>query len=87
MTTADKNQRVAIVTGGADSLRHVAAYMPANYQVAEVELGPSYKSVFSVGVPTVYIIAGTDNAGWTLDGYVIPRLASGLIFAQEVSFE
>jgi hypothetical protein len=31
------------------------------------------------------LIEGEDNAGWTLDGYVIPRLASGLIFAKEVS--
>jgi hypothetical protein len=30
------------------------------------------------------IIAGCDVAGWTLDGYVIPRLASGLIFCVEL---
>ena len=30
------------------------------------------------------VVFGHDNAGWTLDGYVIPRLASGMIFAQEV---
>ena len=29
------------------------------------------------------VITGTDNAGWTLDSYVIPRLASGLIWAKE----
>jgi hypothetical protein len=29
-------------------------------------------------------ITGTDQAGWTLDDYVIPRLASGLIVAKEV---
>lgn len=28
---------------------------------------------------------GEDHAGWTLDGYVIPRLASALIFYEEVS--
>jgi hypothetical protein len=31
------------------------------------------------------IIAGTDYAGWTLDGYVLPRLASGLMFGEEVT--
>ena len=30
------------------------------------------------------VIAGRDVAGWTLDAYVIPRLASGLYFAAEV---
>lgn len=29
------------------------------------------------------VIEGTDMAGWTLDGYVIPRLASGLHLAEE----
>ena len=33
----------------------------------------------------VVLIVGRDSAGWTLDGYVIPRLASGTIFAEEVS--
>jgi hypothetical protein len=50
----------------------VAAYLPANYWIAR-ETGEA-----------VYII-GTDNAGWTLDGYVIPRLASGLIFCEEIT--
>ncbi len=31
------------------------------------------------------LIAGEDNHGWTLDGYVIPRLASGLIACREVT--
>lgn len=30
------------------------------------------------------VISGHDDHGWMLDGYVIPRLASGLIFAYEV---
>jgi len=29
-------------------------------------------------------IEGYDRAGWTLDAYVIPRLASGLIVAKEI---
>lgn len=30
------------------------------------------------------IIKGKDVAGWTLDGYVLPRLASGLYFGEEL---
>ena len=30
------------------------------------------------------IIAGEDNAGWTLKDYVLPRLASGMIYAREL---
>jgi hypothetical protein len=48
----------------------VNAYMPANYSARRDDEGD-------------ILIEGFDNAGWTLDGYVIPRLASGLIFAVE----
>jgi hypothetical protein len=46
-------------------------YLPANYRVTEV-------------TPEYVYFAGHDNAGWTLEDYVIPRLASGLIWAEEV---
>ena len=68
--------RVAIVKGsdpsrGAEErLREVAAYLPANYTARW------YHGAIE--------ISGEDVAGWTL-GYVCDRLASGLIFAQEVS--
>ena len=52
------------------SLEQVQRYLPANYEAFVGETG-------------AIIIQGHDNAGWTLDGYVIPRLASGLIFARE----
>ena len=29
-------------------------------------------------------IAGEDDAGWTLKDYVLPRLASGMIYAKEI---
>jgi hypothetical protein len=32
-----------------------------------------------------FLIAGRDVAGWTLDDYVIPRLASGMYYAEEVA--
>ena len=52
----------------------VRAYMPANYHVTVLRPGYANQTI---------LISGEDRAGWTLDGYVIPRLASGLIFAAE----
>jgi hypothetical protein len=64
-------QRYAIVTKtGTVTGATVAAYLPSNYRVTGE-------------TPEQVSIAGQDNAGWTLDGYVIPRLASGMIFAKE----
>jgi hypothetical protein len=37
--------------------------------------------------PNNVVVSGADMAGWTLDGYVIPRLASGLIWAEEVDYD
>ncbi len=62
--------RVNGLAGGAD-LRRVQAYLPRNY-VATLEDDDSIR------------ITGRDSAGWTLDDYVLPRLASGMIFAEEV---
>ena len=63
--------RADSVGWGSDPLKTVDAYLPANYQ--------------AVQDGDVIIITGTDNAGWMLDDYVIPRLASGMIFATEVT--
>src|SRR5215831_16596585 len=49
----------------------VAKYLPGNYTV----LG-----VTDLGI----VVAGKDDAGWTLDGYVLPRLSSGLIAGEEI---
>jgi hypothetical protein len=62
-------QRFAIVYH--DRPDTVARYLPANYSVLRVS-------------PDEVLIGGADVHGWTLDGYVIPRLASGLIRAEEV---
>lgn len=56
-------------------VQRVRAYLPANYQ-AEVS-GHDGKR------PGVVLIFGIDRAGWTLDGYVIPRLGSVRIVAVE----
>lgn len=65
--------RRAIVRGGAPHV--VAAYLPSNYRVLfDHELT----------VDKTVVIEGEDVAGWTLDDYVLPRLASGLYFGEEV---
>lgn len=53
------------------SVDEVSAYLPSNYNVID----QSARTI---------TVEGQDVAGWTLDGYVIPRLASALIFAEEV---
>lgn len=62
--------RFAIVQGARDKWE-VLAYLPSNYEV-----------IFwnTDGV----VIAGNDDAGWTLDDYVIPRLSSGNIACREL---
>lgn len=67
--TTDPHIRHARIHGAEPET--VAAYLPANYKV----VGGSKED----GV----LIEGIDNAGWTLEGYVLPRLASGLYFGKE----
>lgn len=52
-----------------ESVKH---YLPGNYRVLSQHLAEP-EDPWRVNV----VIAGEDNAGWTLDDYVIPRLASG----------
>lgn len=68
MDTETATTRYALVNGPIDTIR---AYLPDNYSAARA--GDS-----------VVLIHGQDVAGWTLDAYVIPRLASGLYFAREL---
>ena len=62
--------RVSLRNGA--TRKTIEAYMPDNYSVVG-EYGDCV------------LIAGHDHAGWTLDEYVIPRLASGLHFAHELA--
>ena len=64
--------RYARVTDGT-SIGTVRAYLPSNY-TARMD-------------GAAILIAGCDDHGWTLEGYVIPRLASGLIVANEITLE
>jgi hypothetical protein len=53
----------------------VRKYLPQNYEILPME---DYSNGF--------LIVGKDVAAWTLDDYVIPRLASGLIHCREVTW-
>jgi hypothetical protein len=64
--------RIARTKGGNPISETAAAYLPRNYQVT----GEDDEFVY---------FQGHDNAGWTLEDYVLPRLASGLIWAEEVT--
>jgi len=55
-----------------DALRIVARYLPSNYTAV-------------VRMDDKIAIWGTDVAGWTMDDYVIPRLASGGIYVKEIA--
>ncbi len=64
--------RQARVLGGLGaSLDTVRDYLPSNYTATEDAEG--------------ILISGKDSHGWTLDGYVIPRLGSALIAVKEVT--
>ena len=78
-------ERAAMITGGVDSIEQLQAYLPNNYQ-ASVEVISRSGALDDNGwhMSARIIIRGHDVAGWTLDGYVLPRLASGLIWASEV---
>lgn len=60
----------------ADRVRRVDRYIDNTAYSIGIHPGPI--------LPPGILITGHDVAGWTLDGYVIPRLASGAIFAREI---
>lgn len=77
-------ERIAHITGhsGNRTIQEIRRFLPDNYtaneEVVQRDPTPYHQSVRIV-------IRGHDVAGWTLDGYVIPRLASGLIWAAEIT--
>jgi hypothetical protein len=84
-----KGIRYGLVRGnfgtGQDAGVKVAAYLPANYRVLAVTTHPAYPSQT---VPdTVVVIQGNDKFGWTLDGYVAPRLGSGMMVCEEIGLD
>lgn len=72
MSDAPDTTRRALVRGNGISVDLVATYLPLNYRTVGTVEG-------------AVLIEGEDVAGWTLDGYVLPRLASGLMFGTEVT--
>ena len=79
MSAAADGMRTAIIRSGfedpAKELERVRRYLPSNYSAVYDD------------TRDCIVVAGTDQAGWTLDGSigVLARLASGLIFASEVT--
>lgn len=59
----------------SDTAETVKRYLPDNYVV--IYEGNDIDNEY-------VIIMGEDVAGWTLDDYVLPRLASGMIFGKEL---
>lgn len=68
--------KVAKVTTPRSTLSEIQAYMPSNY-TAFVHENQTYGD-------SEIIIVGADSAGWTMQGYVLPRLGSGLHNAVEL---
>lgn len=60
----------ALIRGYACDINMIRRYLPSNY------------IAFTWGMDVW--IEGEDIAGWTMEGYVIPRLASGNIFAVQL---
>jgi hypothetical protein len=87
----ERKMRYAIVMGD----KPIGDYLPDNYVVmSDAVVGELPVSLpdgpidwgrvpFFPGEHGV-IVGGYDVAGWTLDGYVLPRLASGLYFGCEL---
>jgi hypothetical protein len=69
--STDGPTRVAVVRGQADKVETIRRYLPGNY-TADAYRGDVW-------------IRGVDSMGWTMHDYVIPRLASGLYRAEELT--
>jgi hypothetical protein len=71
------------VLRGARSVEEALRYLPDNYTLME---SFEVAGQTATGRKELWIvIGGVDDAGWTLDNYVLPRLQSGLIFGEEIS--
>lgn len=79
-------KRYAIIKN-ARSRSEVEAYLPDNYRVIHEYSVDDPRPSQNRGPdarPNSWVIQGEDVAGWTLDAYVIPRYASGLIWVEEI---
>ncbi len=73
-----------VALSGRDTAETVAAYLPQNYRVLGVLKRDAEDSAFT---GDTVLIGGTDNHGWTLDDYVIPRLGSGMMRCTEIKLD
>lgn len=73
-------KRYALITTTWDR-DNPAAYLPDNYRVLHRE---RHSEASSNRQWMAVVIGGEDRAGWTLDGYVLPRLASGGMHGVEI---
>ena len=64
-----EQEALVVSSHGVDEVR---AYLPSNYSAMEWREG-------------LVLIYGNDSHGWTMKGYVIPRLLSGNIVARELA--
>lgn len=67
--------RFAKIRTPAEDADAVGKFLPGNYRA----LG-----AFTDRDGEFVLIAGVDEAGWTLDDYVLPRLATSLFFGEEI---
>lgn len=56
-------------------VRAIARYLPHAYSVL---------AHWNQGANAIVLVGGEDVAGWTLDGYVLPRLGSGNYGGHEI---
>ena len=79
MATRRAAVQMRIGYGVGPTAQSLERYLPSNYKIVSDHVDDSGDNKW-----VDFIIEGEDVAGRTLDGYVIPRLASGLIFAEEI---
>ncbi len=77
-----QRERFAVVLDDDISLEDVQNYLPVGYS-AKIEFLPGNQAGKTSNAMRI-VIRGYDFCDWTLHGYVIPRLASGMIVATEV---
>ena len=68
--------RYALASTRREDGSDVAAYLPGNYRIVGVLAGEFGDQA---------LIEGEDNAGWTMQDYVLPRLGSGLVGCREIT--
>jgi hypothetical protein len=75
------NKRYLLVSLERHDAETVARYLPANYSV--IGTVPTGHEAWPFENACA-VVCGTDQSGWTLDDYVIPRLVSGVFSSKEI---